>query len=293
MILIDQATKKQFNSFCKKNNPKDLETAIEYFTVFGGLNCDIDITKPLKELIQTEILDKYRYLKNQINAITGGYSVDQAVLSGIALGDRRTNSSFKRAFVSFEEGMKCIDGLVERGIIEMESSQHFLVNQRGDSKISKKLLFTTPFLRFWFAFVSPIYKGIKDGNYDEFYKNYENRKVEFTGFVFEELAMEFLRDAYKDDEIKNIGKYWDDKNSIDLVAKTKSGKTIAASCKYVNSKIKKSELNNLKNTCKEVGFEADIYILFTKKGFTNELKALKDETLRLYTAKSFKLLLDK
>ena len=257
------------------------------------MNIDIDITIPLKELIETEILDKYRYLKNQINAITGGYSVDQAVLSGIALGDRRTNSSFKRAFVSFEEGMKCVDGLCEKGIIEMESSQHFLLNQRGDSKISKKLLFTTPFLRFWFAFVSPIYKGIKDGNYDEFYKNYENRKAEFTGFVFEELAMEFLRDAYADDEIKNIGKYWDDKNNIDLVAKTKSGKTIAASCKYTNSKIKKSELNNLKNTCKEVGFEPDICILFTKKGFTNELKSLKGESLKLYTAKSFKLLLDK
>ena len=189
--------------------------------------------------------------------------------------------------------MKCVEGLAERGIIEMESSQHFLVNQRGDSKISKKLLFTTPFLRFWFAFVSPIYKGIKEGNYNEFYKNYENKKADFSGFVFEELAMEFLRDLYADDEIKNIGKYWDDKNNIDLIAKTKSGKTIAASCKYINSKIKKSELNSLKSTCKEVGFEPDICILFTKKGFTNEIKALKDETLRLYTAKSFKLLLDK
>ena len=30
-------------------------------------------------------------------------------LTGIAQGDRRTNSSFKRAFVSFEEGMKCVE----------------------------------------------------------------------------------------------------------------------------------------------------------------------------------------
>jgi hypothetical protein len=55
--------------------------------------------------------------------------------------------------------------------------------------------------------------------------------------------------------------------------------------------MKKSELTNLKNTCKAIGYEPDIFILFTKTGFTNELKSLKGDTLKLYTEKSFKLLL--
>ena len=269
-----------------------METAIKYFTIFGGLDIKIDTTIPLKELIEKEILDKYSYLKNEITLFTGGYSVDQAILSGIALGDRKTSSSFRRAFVTFEEGMKCVEKLVQRGVIEVESSQHFITNQRGNNKVAKKLLFTTPFLRFWYAFVSPIYKGIKEGKYEEFYKNFGNREAEFTNFVFEELCLELLIDLYKDDKLKNSGKYWDEKHDIDLIAKATSGKLIAASCKYINSKLKKNALTNLKNTCKEIGYEPDIYILFTKTGFSNELKSLKGENLRLYTEKSFKLLLE-
>lgn len=59
-----------------------------------------------------------------------------------------TYSSFKRAYVSFEEGMKCVEKLIERGIIEIETSQHHFANKRSDDRIAKKLLFTTPFLDF-------------------------------------------------------------------------------------------------------------------------------------------------
>jgi hypothetical protein len=268
-----------------------MEIAVKYFIVFGGLNIKIDTTKPLLELIEKHILNEYSNLKYEIHNLTGGYKVDHAILSGIALGDRRTNSSFKRAFVTFEEGMKCVEKLVERGIIEIESSQHHLAKKRGDDKVARKLLFTTPFLRFWFAFVSPIYKGIKENNYKEFYTLFENKEAEFGDFVFEELSMEYLRDLYKEDPIKQFGKYWDDKIQIDLVAKTTSGKIIAANCKYINSKIKKNELNKLKEDCDSTDLKVDNFALFSKNGFSSELKSQKSETLRLFTPKSFKLLL--
>ena len=38
--------------------------------------------------------------------------------------------------------------------------------------------------------------------------------------------MEYLRDLYKEDPIKQFGKYWDDKIQIDLVAKTTSEKSL-------------------------------------------------------------------
>ena len=268
-----------------------MEKAVQYFIVFGGLDIKIDTTKPLLELIEQHILNNYLSLRNEIHNLTGGYKVDHAVLTGIAQGDRRTNSSFKRAFVSFEEGMKCVEKLTERGIIEIESSQHHLAKKRGDDKISKKLLFTTPFLRFWFAFVSPIYKGIKEKNYKEFYELYENKEAEFGGFIFEELSMEVIRDTFVEDPIKQFGKYWDEKIEIDLVAKTTSGKIIAGSCKYINSKLKKNELNRLKEDCKSIDLNVDIFVIFSKNGFSNELKSQKSETLKLFTPKSFKLLL--
>ena len=36
--------------------------------------------KPLLELIETHILNKYSELKNQIHSLTGGYKIDHAVL---------------------------------------------------------------------------------------------------------------------------------------------------------------------------------------------------------------------
>ena len=242
------------------------------------------------ELIETHILNEYKHLRTQINSLTGGYKVDHAILTGAALGDRRTQTAFKKAHVSFEEGMKCIENLCEKGIIELESSQHFITNQRGDAKIAKKILFTAPFLRFWFAFVSPIYKGIKEGNYQEFYELYENRKAQFSDFIFEELALEFLIDFYKEDALKQMGKYWDEKIAIDLIAKTASGKIIVGTCKYSDSKIKKSELSKLKESCQSLNIQPDIFIFFAKKGYSNELKALKSETVKLFSAKSLKQL---
>jgi hypothetical protein len=242
-----------------------MEKAIEYFTVFGGLNIKIDSSKPLIELIETHILNEYKNLRTPINTLTGGYKIDHAILTGAALGDRRTQTAFKKAHVSLEEGMKCVENLCEKGIVELESSQHFITNQRGDAKIAKKLLFTAPFLRFWFAFISPIYKGIKEGNYQEFKELYENRKAQFCDFVFEELALEFLIDFYKEDALKQMGKYWDDKITIDLIAKTTSGKIIVGTCKYIDGKIKKSELSKLKNECESLGITPDVFVFFCQK----------------------------
>ena len=270
-----------------------MQTAIKYFSVFGGYDISIDTTKPLEELIKTHILNNYEDIKKQVHLLTGGYRIDHAILSAIALSDRRTNSSFKRAHVSFEEGMTCVENLCDKGIIEIESSFNFLAKKVNNSDISKKLLFTTPFLRFWFAFISPIYKGIKDEKYKEFNDKFKNNFIQFQDFVFEELALEYIDVFYSSDEVKDLGKYWDKTRQIDIIAQTKDNKTIVGVCKNTNTKIKKAILNKLMQDCKDIGLEADIFVLFANNGFSSELKALKSDALKLFNAKSLKLLTQK
>ena len=118
-----------------------MEIAIKYFTVFGGFDIKINTEIPIETLIEEHILRKYTQIRNEVHYLTGGYSVEHAILTGIALGDRKTTTAFKRAHVSFEEGMKCIENLIERQIIESESSQFFIVGKRNESKIAKKLFF--------------------------------------------------------------------------------------------------------------------------------------------------------
>ena len=159
------------------------------------------------------------------------------------------------------------------------------------SFVNVKLLFNIPFVRFWFAFISPIFKGIRDGNYEEFEKLFQNRKAEFTETIFEQLSHELVKFNLKDDSIYSIGRYWDDDIDIDLLCTTKKGVAIAGSCKYTNSKVKKSELNNLKQKCKDAKINVDTFMLFSKSGFSSELKSQKGENLKLFTVKSLKSLI--
>jgi len=281
----------QFTIFCKQNNPKDLEEAINYFSVFGGLDVNINTSVAIEDLIEEIILDDYKHLRNIVGDIATTDPLLHAILSGVASGDRRTNSSFRRANVSFKNGMECVEELCDLNVLTMEKSIHHLTNQTNYVDIAKKMMFHTPFLRFWFAFVSPIFKGIRDGNYEEFHKEFTNKKSEFTEFIFEQLSHELLKKLFQDDPIVQIGRYWDDQGEVDLVAKTTDGKIIAASCKYTNAKVKKSVLTKLKEECDDIQLKVDIFVLFSKKGFTTEVKALKGEDLKLYTAKSFKALI--
>lgn len=206
------------------------------------------------------------------------------------MGDGRVHSAYKRARVSSDMGKPAIRYLCQNGIIGTEESRP--ISQSIDAPVSDKLHFSMPFMRFWFAFVSPLFKGVVKGNYDEVEDRFINRKQEFTDLIFAQLSEELLKENFKDDPIVEIGGYWDAKVDIDIMAKTKSGKVIVATCKYTNAKVKKNELTRLKEKCELAGIKPDINILISKRGFSNELKALKGENLKLFSVKNFKKLLE-
>ena len=293
IITTNQSISEQFSTFCTKNGITNMQEAVEYFAVFGGLeDVQVNTTVPLEELIEELILEDYRYLRNVVADIATSDPLLHAILSGIANGDRRTNSSFRRANVSFKTGMECVEELVDLSVLSSESSLIHLTNQRNAPEISKKLLFRTPFLRFWFSFISPIFKGIRDGEFSEFHKEFQNRKTELFQTTFEQLAQEFIKEQFKDENrVSQLGSYWDEHTTIDLVAKTNSGEIIAGACKYTNAKLKKSVLTKLQSDLKDIELPVDRLMLFAKNGFSSELKSLKSENLKLFTAKSLKALL--
>ncbi len=268
-----------------------METAVNYFAVFGGLDIDIDMTKPLRSLIIRHILDSYYDIQDVLSKLTKNSAPYHKVLTGIALGDRRTNSAFKRADIEYHEGMNVLYELEELNIIQTETSVDHVTNKFEENDVADKLLFTAPFLRFWFAFVSPLYRGIAREEYDESIERFNNYQGEFMGLVFEQLCHEYIKFLFKDDEIEDIGRFWDENDEVDIVAQSQSGKVIIGSCRYTNSKMKSSELTRLKEVCQRLEIVPDMVTLFSKKGFSNELKSEKGEGLRLFTVKSLKALL--
>ncbi len=281
---------KQFRSFCFQNNPKDLEEAIKYFAVFGGMSWKIDMDKPLMELIESKVFNNYRYIHADITQITESDKNSHALLSGIATGDRRTHSALKRARISRNDGEYAMETLFDRGLLEAEYSLETPPNE--EERVDEKLNFTKPFMRFWFSFVSPYFKGIREGEYKEAKESFANKEQQFSELIFMKLSQDVIKKSFKEDPIVEIGSYWDRNTEIDILAKTKSGKVVAGICKYSNSKAKKTELTKLKEQCTQAELNPDIYVVVSKSGFTSELKSMKNTEIKLLALKNFKILLD-
>lgn len=280
----------QFRSFCFQNNANDLEEAIAYFAVFGGMGWTVDITKPLDELIEEKVLRNYPYIHGDIAKITQSNQIHHKLLSALAIGDRREYSAFRRADVTRAEGEASIKFLIDNGLLIRDKSQEQPADE--NEVVSDKLLFTLPFMRFWFSSISPYYKGIKEGNYTEVKERWSNLQREFTDFIYERLVMELVKKSFKEDPIEKIGSYWDKNSEIEILARTKSGKTVAGSCKYSKTKANKSELTKLKESCSLAQINADIFVIFSKNGFSSEFKKEKGESLKLFTLKNLRSLTD-
>lgn len=281
---------KQFRSFCYQNKATDIEKAIEYFSVFGGTGWEIDLTIPLDELIETRILDNYRYLHGDLTKITQSNKSHHALLSALALGDRREHSAFKKANLSRKEGENSADFLISEGLLHRERSQEDPVD--SSEEITDRLIFATPFIRFWFAFVSPYYKGIKEGDFAEFRQKWANNRQIFFEPIYESLVISLVEHSFEGDSIMKIGSYWDKRIEIEILGQTKSGKIIAGSCKYSKAKANKSELTSLIERCDKAQINPDMLIIFSKSGFSSEFKKEKNSSLQLIAIKHLRGLLE-
>lgn len=278
----------QFRSFCFQNNTTDFEKAVEYFAVFGGMGWKVNMFKPLDELIEEKVLENYRYIHGDITKTTQSNNIYHSLLTAIATGDRREHSAFKKANVKREEGEEAIDFLIKNDLLIFDKSIEKPVDEKDAN--SDKLLFTQPFMRFWFSSISPYYKSIRESDYKEMKEHWSHMKHSFSDLIYDQLVMELMKKSFKDDPkggyIDSIGSYWDKNVEIDILAKRKSGKMIAGICKYAKSKANKSDLTKLKEKCTQAELEVDTFVIFSKSKFSSELKKEKGEKLKLFSTRN-------
>jgi len=283
----------QFRSFCYQNKATDFEQAVEYFSVFGGMGWSVDFSKTIEELIEKKILSNYRYIHGDLTKITHSKPTYHAILTAIATGDRREYSAFKKVNIGREQGEEVIDFLIKDGFLMFDKSVEKPVNEKDG--ISDKLLFISPFMRFWFAVVSPTYKSIKEGDYKEVKERWSHMKAGFSTLIYDQLVLEMLKQGFKDafegDPIVGIGGYWDKNIEIDVLIKRKSGALIAGVSKYSKSKANKSELTKLKEKCTQAELSVESFIIFSKNKFSSELKKEKGEKLQLFSFRNLNGLL--
>jgi len=278
----------QFRSFCFENSINDIEVAIEYFALFGGMGWRVDSTTAIESLIQTKVLDNYRYIHADITAIT--HNQHHKLLSALALGNQQEHSAFRKVGITRERGEEAVDFLIDKKILTLQNS----IEPPFDKEeiVSDKLYFNRPFMRFWFTFISPYYKGIKEGDYREFETIWSNNKERFSNPIYQQLLIELLKLQSGEDKIERIGSYWDKRVEIDILAKYQSGRRMAGACHFAKSKANKKELSKLQQKADEAKLEIDEFVIFSKSKFSSELKKEKSNGVRLLTPKSLSPLIE-
>lgn len=290
----------QFRSFYFRNYPEDMETQISYFSIFGGLGWDIDTSKPAVELIKTLILDNFELLNEKIEKLTQNDPNNKRLLQALAVGDRRIFSAFKRAGLNNGNGGGALNYLQNIGLIQMEYSreQHprdknpnaKLKRRDARHRISHKVLFSHPFVRFWFYFISPQIKNIKNGDFDKVIENFNEKHNSYTSLVFEEISEVLLNYNLRDSQILSSGSYWDADIEIDILTITENDKIYVGECKWKNHKVNKKELHKINEKCEKLHLIPTQIILFSKRGFSKELMQLRGKNLALYSSEDFEVL---
>lgn len=283
-----------FRSFAYQNKIKDFDKTLEYFTVFGGTGWDVDASKSLDELIEEKVLRNYDSLHKSMTRYTHNNPVYHMLLSLVALGVNHEHDAFKKAKVGKDRGEEAMDYLEKKSLLKFDFSVEKPLKE-SDGK-SDRVLFELPFIRFWFALISPHYKSISSGDFSEFeqkwYKIKDNFSILLNNQLVLELVKQTLAEKFADDPIVSIGSYYDKHLQVEILAKRKSGKMLAGECKYSKEPAKINMLNSLKEKCQKAELNIDDYVLFSSNGFSSEVVQIKDADLTLLSHAHLSSLLD-
>ncbi len=281
-----------FKEFHQQFKHLDIQESIEFYSVFDGhpflkyIKLDEDLTT----CIQINILDRIDELKPYfIYDENRDFQKDlESILIRLAIGDRKSYTIYKKEHISQVRGRALYKSLFEKNIIKKEKSREKPLREFKGQLIKKslrryeiqdKIHFSDNFTRFWFSYIA----SKNSLNVDAIIKNIEQH----TSLCFEELSNELIIHKYKKNNVLNYGSYWDKKIEIDLLVETRDGTIIAGESKWKNHKICKNILKALQKKCDKAKLEASQYMLFSKSGFSKELKNNVDESVILFELKDF------
>ena len=296
--------KNLFKTFCEHNPHLTLEQSIEYFSILGGAedHIEIDFFDDLFSMVESNFVQNFSKFQRLVSPSYIIESPYREILMAVARGDGKFYSVLRKARLSEGAGVEIIQELISLNILYLERTReeplkihpkHKLKKELRAYRIQDKLRFVHPYMRFWFGFVTYYKKDLLQGKgsafLDNFNKNYERLRT----LVYEQLCDDLLVNYYeKTTPLLNSGSYWNQHSEFDILALTNDKKLILGECKYKERKICKNELNKLKDKALQSGIQVDIYVLFSKSGFSNELLSLKDEKLLLFDLNDLKILLN-
>ena len=281
-IRLKQIPFGYYHEFFPNKSRREL---IEMYAVTGGVPKYIELFSESKDIysaIQKCVLNRSGYLYDEPHFLlqqevseVGSYF---SIIKAIAAGNSKLSAISSILEIKSTSLTKYLKTLIDLDILEREVP----ITEENPEK-SKKGLYKIKdnYLRFWFAFVYPNMSFIESGHSRIVMNKIRNSLVKnHIAFVYEDVCKERMWDLNGEGawpfNFTKIGRYWDSKDEIDIVALDPEGKNlILGECKYWTDPVGVSVLRNLEAKTASVAWERDNrkvwYVLFSASGFTDEL----------------------
>jgi len=224
------------------------------------------------ENVRENILDRNSYLYNEVRFLLkeeiSEVSTYFTILEIISCGDTKIGNIGKKIGEHSSYLTRYLQKLIELDIIEKEVpvlEKNPLKSKLGRYRIKDN------FINFWFYYVYKNYSQLEIGNTEFVIKEIENSFNErFVSFAYESYVKELI----VSDPIKylgfvpaKIGRWWNNREEIDLVAFDDSNNIAFIECKWQNQSIGYEVYNNLLAKSNDSTFTEKSnkqYIIFSK-----------------------------
>lgn len=203
-------------------------------------------------------------------------AVYNSIVQAVALGATQLNEISQKTMLEASKLSSYITNLIQVGILEREfpvgiGAQERTKGRRGLYHVKDN------FFRFWYAFVFPYSSALDAHDVEGVWNNAVFPAFNsFASAPFEDMCRAWLQQKNAEGSIPfyatEIGRWWNG-CEIDIMACDAGRKhAVIAECKFKNSAVGSSALRNLEAKGELVKPRVLEYYLFSKSGFTDELK---------------------
>ena len=254
----------------------------QVYSVLGGTPAYLirfNGKKTLESNIKNEILNKNSFLYSEPRFLLMEElrepSVYFSILKSIAFGKTKLNEIVQETGLQDSQKVnKYISNLRDLRIVLRQVP----ITEDKPHKSRKGLyLIQDPFFRFWFRFIYPNLSYLEEDDIDFVWKEKIKPNLDsFTSFVFEDICINKLKKLNRNNKLpfkaKNIGRWWDKEDEIDIVAFDDQNSFLFCECRWTKKKMGANIFINLQRKTERFPQAAKKYYgFFSKTGFTQEL----------------------
>ena len=272
-----------FVDFVNRFPKSSVETCIYINSILGGIPEYLDAWQEelsVKDNIKSIILNKnsglihapQQFLKLELREP----AVYNTILYHLAQGNRKLNdlhvkTGFSRAKISVY-----LKNLIQLDIVE----KLVPLGDEGRENAKKGLYrIRDNFLSFWYRFVFPNFSEIMLNKIDTVYEEQiEPYLDEYIGEYFADVCSEFLKLMNIHNRLPAAFQWWDrwygKSGTIDILSQSDDKKTLISRCLWEDEVAGVEIYNRLLALAEEARVVPDYCYLFSKKGFSDELRSL-------------------